>query len=47
LPSACEGYALEVTGRRGEWELAGHARDRSMEFSNRRQDIEHELQRRG
>jgi conjugative relaxase-like TrwC/TraI family protein len=41
------GYGIELTGRRGEWELAGYTRDRIMEFSNRRQDIERELKRRG
>ena len=41
------GYSVELTGRRGEWELAGYTRDQIMEFSNRRQDIERELQQRG
>jgi hypothetical protein len=39
------GYGIEPTGRRGEWELAGYTRDQIMEFSNRRQDIEQELER--
>jgi conjugative relaxase-like TrwC/TraI family protein len=34
------GYAIEITGRRAEWELAGYTRDQVMEFSNRRRDIE-------
>ena len=41
------GYGIEISGRRGEWELAGYTRDQIIEFSNRRQDIEQELQRRG
>ena len=41
------GYGIELTGRRGEWELAGYTREQIMEFSNRRQDIERELERRG
>ncbi|HKF27820.1 MAG TPA: MobF family relaxase [Candidatus Binataceae bacterium] len=41
------GYGIEVTGRRGEWEIAGYTRDQIMEFSNRRRDIERELERRG
>src|SRR5215469_1733425 len=41
------GYGIEISGRRGEWELAGYTRDQIYEFSNRRQDIEQELQRRG
>jgi conjugative relaxase-like TrwC/TraI family protein len=41
------GYRIKFTGRRGEWELAGYTRDQITEFSNRRQDIERELERRG
>src|SRR5215469_16513695 len=41
------GYGIELTGRRAEWELAGYTRDQIMEFSNRRRDIERELERRG
>jgi conjugative relaxase-like TrwC/TraI family protein len=41
------GYGIESTGRRGEWELVGYTRDQIMEFSNRRQDIERESERRG
>jgi conjugative relaxase-like TrwC/TraI family protein len=41
------GYCIELTGRRGEWELVGYTREQIMEFSNRRQDIERELERRG
>jgi conjugative relaxase-like TrwC/TraI family protein len=41
------GYGIALTGRRGEWELAGYTRDQIMEFSNRRQDIERELERLG
>jgi len=31
------GYGIEISGRRGEWELAGYTRDQIIEFSNRRQ----------
>ncbi|MBV8138159.1 MAG: relaxase domain-containing protein [Deltaproteobacteria bacterium] len=41
------GYGTESTGQRGEWELVGYTRDQIVEFSNRRRDIERELERRG
>jgi conjugative relaxase-like TrwC/TraI family protein len=41
------GYGIESTDRHGEWELVGYTRDEIMEFSNRRRDIERELERRG
>jgi hypothetical protein len=41
------GYAIEVTGADGRWELQGYTREQVMAFSRRRQDIEEELSRRG
>ncbi len=41
------GYAIEVTGADGRWELQGYTREQVMAFSRRRQDIEEALARRG
>jgi conjugative relaxase-like TrwC/TraI family protein len=41
------GYAISATGRDGRWELEGYSREQVMAFSQRRQDIEHELVRLG
>jgi hypothetical protein len=41
------GFAIEVTGADGRWELQGYTREQVMAFSRRRQDIEHALARRG
>jgi conjugative relaxase-like TrwC/TraI family protein len=41
------GYAIEVTGADGRWELQGYTREQVMAFSRRRQDIEQGLARRG
>ena len=41
------GYAIEVTGADGRWELQGYTRGQVMAFSRRRQDIEEALVRRG
>jgi len=41
------GYAIEVTGADGRWELHGYRREQVMAFSRRRQDIEEALTRRG
>src|SRR5216683_4146013 len=41
------GYGIELSGLRGEWELADYTREHIMAFSHRRQDIEQELARRG
>jgi AAA domain/TrwC relaxase/Viral (Superfamily 1) RNA helicase len=41
------GYAIEVTGADGRWELQGYTREQIMAFSRRRQDIEEALARRG
>jgi conjugative relaxase-like TrwC/TraI family protein len=41
------GYAISVTGRDGRWELEGYSREQVMAFSQRRQDIEHELAKLG
>ncbi len=40
------GYAIEVTGTDGRWELQGYTREQVMAFSRRRQDIEERLARR-
>jgi conjugative relaxase-like TrwC/TraI family protein len=41
------GYAIDVTGADGRWELQGYTREQVMAFSRRRQDIEEALTRRG
>jgi conjugative relaxase-like TrwC/TraI family protein len=41
------GFAIEVTGADGRWELQGYTREQVMAFSRRRQDIEEALARRG
>jgi conjugative relaxase-like TrwC/TraI family protein len=41
------GYAIEVTGADGRWELQGYTREQVMAFSRRRHDIEEALTRRG
>jgi len=41
------GYAISITGRDGRWELEGYSREQVMAFSQRRQDIEHELAKLG
>lgn len=41
------GYVISVTGRDGRWELEGYSREQVMAFSQRRQDIEHELAKLG
>jgi conjugative relaxase-like TrwC/TraI family protein len=41
------GFAISVTGRDGRWELEGYSREQVMAFSQRRQDIEHELAKLG
>lgn len=41
------GFAIEVTGADGRWELQGYTREQVMAFSRRRQDIEAALARRG
>ena len=40
------GYAIDVTGADGRWELEGYTREQVMAFSRRRQDIEEALDRR-
>jgi conjugative relaxase-like TrwC/TraI family protein len=40
------GFAIEVTGADGRWELQGYTREQVMAFSRRRQDIEEALARR-
>ncbi len=41
------GYAIDVTGRDGRWELDGYTREQVMAFSRRRKDIEDALARDG
>jgi len=41
------GFAIELTGADGRWELHGYTREQLMAFSRRRQDIEEALARRG
>lgn len=41
------GYAIDVTGADGRWELRGYTREQVMAFSLRRQDIEAEMERQG